>query len=559
MTLTERVLNMYSKKNIICILMLLLLSSCGMQPADLIITNGKIITLDDKKNMAEAIAIKGDKILALGSSLTIDKYRANTTQVIDAEKHLVLPGFIDAHCHFAAGGKSLRTLSFRGVDSIEKIQKKIATKIDELPPGAVIYGRNYDHSLFPGGKFPTKEDLDRVSPNNPVIIRRVDGHSCWVNSLVLKRSGITKKTKDPFGGEIARDPKTGKPTGILKESAMNLVQIEGQSQNTIEDIELALKHAVKLGITGIHTSAGLVELDMYRKLQQEEKLTVRVYAWQYLDQLDTLMELGLKQGDGDSLIRVGFLKSYIDGSLGSGTALFFKPYDDDPNTSGLAQYPEEEFRSMIAEAYKFGYQTGTHAIGSKGVNIVLNAIEYTQQLHGKKELRHRIEHAQVIIDEDFLRFADMGVIASMQPTHCTTDLRFCEQRIGTQRSKGAYAWRSLLNNDARLAFGTDWPVEPLDPMRGIYSAVTRKNIEGNFPEGGWFPEQKLSVIEAIKYYTIGSAYASFEEDIKGTLERGKLADLIILDKDILSIPPEEILTTKILYTILGGQVIYKLN
>lgn len=556
-----RVITMYTKIIFVVICCSLLVSSCGMQPADLIITNAKIRTLDEKNPQVEAVAIRGDRIIALGSSIAIDKYRTNATKVINAKGYLVLPGFIDAHCHFAAGGNSLRTLSFRGVDSIEKIQQIIAAKIKELPPGEVIFGRNYDHSLFPGGNFPTKGDLDKVAPFNPVIIRRVDGHSCWVNSLALKQSHITKFTKAPFGGEIVHDPKTGEPTGILKENAMKLIKVPGMDKDIFKssskDIELALKHAARLGVTSVHTSAGLDEFEIYRKLRNDGKLTCRIYAWQYLDQLDTLMKLGIKPGDGDSLLRVGFLKSYVDGSLGSGSALLFKPYNDNPSTSGLAQYPEKTFQSMIAKAHQAGYQIGIHAIGDKGVNWALNAIEYAQQKYGKKGLRHRIEHAQIIIDEDFARFADLDVIASMQPTHCTTDLRFCERRIGKQRSRGAYAWRTLLDNNVQLAFGTDWPVEPLDPMRGIYSAVTRKNIEQDFPEGGWFPEQKLTVLEAIKYYTLGSAYASFEEGIKGSLEKGKLADLVILDKDLFSISPEEILTTKVLYTIFGGKVIYK--
>jgi len=554
---------MYQKGMLFLVLSLVLLFSCCLQQADLIIINGKIITLDDQHLQAQAIAIKNDKIIGVGSTLKINKYRSNETRVINANGNLVLPGFIDAHCHFASGGNSLRTLNFRGINSIEKIQQLIKQKISQLPSGVLIYGRNYDHTLFPGGEFPTKEVLDSVSPQNPIIIRRVDGHSCWVNSLTLKQSGITKHTKNPFGGEIVRNLRTGEPTGILKESAMNLLKIQktdiDSTQQLLEDIELGLAHAASLGITGIHTSAGLKELNLFRQLKEKDKLTLRVYAWQYLDQLDTLIKLGIKSGDGDSLVRVGFLKSYIDGSLGSGTALFFQPYNDDPSTSGLSQYPEDVFRFKIAKAHQLGYQTGTHAIGSKGVNIVLNAIEYAQQQYGKKGLRHRIEHAQVIIDEDFPRFANLDVIASMQPTHCTTDLRFCERRIGSDRSRGAYAWRTLLKNGARLAFGTDWPVEPLDPMRGIYSAVTRKNIENNFPDGGWFPEQKLTILEAIKYYTIGSAYASFEEFLKGTLEVGKLADLIILDKDLFSIPPEEILNTKVLYTIMGGKIVYQLN
>ncbi|MBD3290816.1 amidohydrolase family protein [candidate division KSB1 bacterium] len=499
--------------------------------------------------------------MAVGSNLMIDKYRTNETNVINAQGKLVIPGFIDAHCHFAAGGKALRTLSFRGIDSIYRVQQMIAAKVKELPPGAVIYGRNYDHTLFPDGEFPNRKHLDEVAPNNPVIIRRVDGHSCWVNSFVLNRAGIHRRTKDPFGGEIVKDKRTGIPTGILKESAMNLIDLEiydtPNAKTTTKDIELAIEHAAELGITGVHTSAGLDELEIYKKLEAEGKLSLRVYAWQYLENLDTLIALGWRQGTGTEFLKVGFLKSYIDGTLGSGTALFFEPYNDDNSTSGLAQYPEAEFRNLIARAHERGYQTGTHAIGSKGVNWVLNAIESAQQLSGKKGLRHRIEHAQVVQEQDFARFAELDVIASMQPTHCTTDLRFCEQRIGKERSAGAYAWRTMQDNNVWLAFGTDWPVEPLDPMRGIYSAVTRKNIEGNFPIGGWFPEQRLTVHEALKYYTLGSAYASFEEEIKGSLAVGRLADIVILDKDIFTIDPGEILHTDVLTTIVDGKIVYQ--
>lgn len=543
------------------ILSTVLIMSCSMKPADLIIRNAKIVTIDDEHPTAEALAIHGNKIMAIGSDLMIDKYRTNRTEVIDAGGKLVIPGFIDAHCHFAAGGKSLRTLSFRGIDTISKIQQMVAEKISELPAGAVIYGRDYDHTLFESGEFPDKKHLNQVAPHNPVIIRRVDGHSCWVNSLVLKQANITRSTKDPFGGEIVRDKRTGTPTGILKESAMELINLDiynaPDENNKTDDIELALKHAAQLGITGIHTSAGLEELEIYKRLNVEGKLTLRVYAWQYPEHLNTLGERGWKQGFGNDFVKVGFLKSYIDGTLGSGTALLFEPFSDDPSTSGLAQYPEAEFREMIARAHEAGFQTGTHAIGDKGVNWVLNAIEYAQQKYGVKGLRHRIEHAQIVMEQDFLRFAELGVIASMQPTHCTTDLRFCEKRIGQKRSEGAYAWRTMLDNNVHLAFGTDWPVEPLDPMRGIYSAVTRKNIETNFPEGGWFPEQKLTVPEAVKYYTMGSAFAAFEEDIKGSLTVGKLADIVILDKDIFTIEPEEILNTKAVTTIVDGKIVYQ--
>lgn len=286
-------------------------------------------------------------------------------------------------------------------------------------------------------------------------------------------------------------------------------------------------------------------------------MTLRVYAWLPVEGLDSYIAKGTRRGQGDDLVRVGFLKLFIDGTLGSGTALLFAPFADDPAKTGLPQYPEEKFAALIAKAHENGYQTGTHAIGDKGVDWVLNAVEKAELSFGMKDLRHRIEHAQVIAPSDFARFKALGVIASMQPTHCTTDMRFCERRIGLERSKYAYAWRTLLDAGARIAFGSDWPVEPLDPMRGLYSAVTRKSIEFDVPEGGWFPEQKLTMAEAITLFTKGAAYASFEEGIKGSLEPGKLADLVIMSKDLFTVEPKEILTTEALTTILGGAVVYE--
>jgi len=527
--------------------------------ADMALINGKIFTMEEKNLFVEGIAVKDGKILAIGSNEKIKKFISPSTKVLDVKGKLVVPGFIDAHCHFASGGRSLTTLTFRGVNSIEKIQEMVAAKIKELPEGAPIFGSQYDHTLFPGEKWPTKEDLDKVSSNNPIIIRRVDGHSVWINSLALKQSGINKETKDPFGGEIKKDPKTGKPTGILKETAMDLIKIKSpQIQSTPEeDIKRALKHATELGLTGIHTASSLQEVEIYKKLNQEEKLTLRVYAWLAVNEIDEYLKKGIKQGQGNYMVKFGFLKFFIDGTLGSGTALLFEPFSDEPDKTGLSLYEEEKFYDLVEKAHMNGFQIGVHAIGDKGVNWVLNAVEKAQKKHGKKGLRHRIEHAQIIIPTDIKRFKELGVIASMQPTHCTTDMRFCEQRIGKERSKGAYIWRTLLDNGAKLAFGTDWPVEPLDPMRGLYSCVTRKNIEFDFPEGGWFPEQKLSMAEAIKYYTLGSAYASFEENTKGSLKVGKLADMTVLSKDLFTIEPKEILTTKVLYTILGGKIVYQ--
>ncbi len=552
------------KELLLPVLLIVLLAltnlACQQAPAgkaDLIIA-GKIFTGLNSRPFVEALAASGDKILATGSRQEINRYAGPQTRIIELAEGVAIPGLIDAHTHFSSGGQSLIELSFRGVDSIEKVQQMIAARIKELPPGTPIFGRDYDHTLFPDQKWPDRADLDKVSPDNPVVIRRVDGHSAWLNTLALKLSGIDGLTPDPFGGEIVRDQISGDPTGILKESAMNLIKIEPSIKSSPEeDILRALDHARQLGLTGVHASTDLKELEIYKKLKKEGQLTLRIYAWLPIEEMDECLKLGLKQGQGDEFLKIGFLKAFIDGTLGSGTALMFEPFADAPGQSGLAQHSEQEFYELIDRAYAHGFQVGTHAIGDKGVNWVLNAIEKAEKKYGQKDLRYRIEHAQIIKPEDIKRFRGLGVIASMQPTHCTTDMRFCEQRIGQERSKDAYAWKSLLDNGASLAFGSDWPVEPLDPRRGLYSAVTRQNIEQDLPEGGWFPEQKLTLAEAIECFTSGSAYASFEENLKGTLEPGKLADLTIFGLDIFSHEPEDILTAPVIYTIVGGKIVYQ--
>jgi len=527
--------------------------------ADLAVINGKIFTADTEDSFAEAVAVVGEKIIAVGSNQEIEKHIGSSTEVLDAKDNLITPGFIDAHTHFEMGGESLTTLTFRGVRSVEKVQEMVAEKIEELPEGSPIFGSQFDHTLFPGQKWPTKEDLDKVSPGNPVVIYRVDGHSLWVNSLTLKQSGITKQTPNPFGGEIVKDAKTGEPTGILKEAAEELVEVEKPKEGLYSEknIKRAIKHAAMVGVTGVHTSTSLDEFDIYRKLANEGELSLRIYGWLPIDGIDKYMQKDIRRGSGDDSVKAGFLKIFVDGTVSSSTALLFTPFSDEPDKSGLAQYDEEKFYDLVEEAHKNGYQMGMHAIGNKGIHWALNAVERAQQRHGKKGLRHRIEHVSVLHPNDIARFNELGVIPSMQPTHCTTDLMYCEQRFGMERCKGVYVWKSLLEAGAILAFGSDWPVEPLDPMRGLYSCVTRKSIDFDVPEGGWFPEQRLTVTEAIKYFTYGSAYASHEDNIKGSLEVGKLADMVILSKDLFMIDPEEILETRVLYTILGGKIIYK--
>ena len=527
--------------------------------ADLVLVKGKIFTVAGSSSYVEAAAVKAGKIIALGPTETIRKQIGPSTRVIDLSGKLALPGFIDAHCHFASGGKSLAGLTLREAKSVEAVQRLVAAKIQELPEGAPVFGSEFDHTLFPGAAWPTKEDLDKVSPHNPVILERVDGHSLWVNSLALSLSGISGKTPDPFGGEISRDPATGEPSGILKEAATRLIKIQPPESNTEEDIKRALGLAARLGLTGIHTSSTLEEIEIYHKLEKAGQLTLRVYAWLPIQEIDDYIRNNIKSGQGDEMVRVGFLKIFVDGTVSSSTALLFEPFSDEPDKSGEAQYREEEFTSLVGKAHRSGDQVGIHAIGDKGIHWALDAIEKALKDYGNKGARHRIEHGSLIHPDDVRRFAGLGVIASMQPTHCTTDLIYCERRFGKERCRGAYIWKTLADEGTVLAFGTDWPVEPLDPMRGLYSCVTRQNIDSGDPPGGWFPEQRLSIREAIRYYTYGPAYASYEEGIKGSLRVGNLADFVVLSDNILEIEAPKILTTKVLYTIMGGKIVFQSN
>jgi len=542
-----------------------LILNCGekMQIADLVLKNGKIVTIDKNNPRAEAVAIKDDKFIAVGTNKEIDKYTdIQVTKIIDLEGKLAVPGFIDAHIHFEGGGVSLMQIDLNGVTTLTEIQRRVKEKVDEVEDGVWVYGRGWDHEMLPDKKWPTKEIIDTVAPKNPVVLRRVDGHSSLVNSLVLKISGITKNTPDLHGGAIIKKPFTGEPTGILKETAQRLIKSPKLStkesyDNSRKAIKLALKEAASLGITGIHNLAGNFEI--FQELLDRKELTVRVYACASITEdkevLESYKEWQKKFTNNKYMIKFGYLKGFIDGTLGSGTAVFFKPFDDDPSTTGLPRMTQKELNELVVIADKEGFQIGIHAIGSKANNMILNTFEEAISINGKRDSRHRSEHAQVLIPQDISRFAELGVIASMQPTHCITDKKFAEKRIGKERCRGAYAWKSLLNAGAHIAFGTDWPVEPLDPMEGLYAAVTRKDRKGE-PGDGWFPEEKISMEKAIELYTLGSAYASFEENIKGSIQAGKLADIVVLSQDLFEIPANKIMDTKVVYTIVGGRIIY---
>jgi len=534
----------------------------AQQPATLVVTNAKIMTMDPRHPRVEALAARGEWIVALGTVSEIQKLVGPQTRVVDARGRLVVPGFNDSHAHFGGGSAGLRSLNLYGVNSLAEVQRLVAERVAKAKPGEWITGSRYDHTLW-GTAWPRKEDLDKVAPNNPVVLTRASGHSAWANSLALKLSNITKDTPNPAAGEVQKDPKTGDPTGILLESAAGLVRVqrsqttpEERRQRARDDLVAGFRFAAELGLTSVQSSSSLEELDLLRELQKEGKLTLRYDGWLPLASAQSLADQGVRTGQGDLWVRVGFLKGFIDGTLGDGTAAMFEPFADREGFLGLPRMTQEQLDSAVILADRLGFQIGIHAIGDKGSHMVLDAYEKAAARNGTHGMRHRIEHAQIIKPDDLGRFGQLGVIASMQQTHATTDMRFAETRIGVERAKTSYAWRSILETGGMLAFGTDWSVEPLDPMRGVFSSFTRTNIQRMEPKDGWFPEQRLTMWESIYYYTWGSAYAEHLENLKGSLAVGRLADLVVLDHDLFSVPAEQILQTKVDYTVVGGRVVW---
>jgi len=540
--------------------------SLAREPADLVILNAKVVTMDKTNPRADAIAMVGEWIVYVGGQQGIQPYiRQGKTKVIDARRRLVVPGFNDAHVHVLGGGRSLLNLDFRNLSDINAIQQMVRDRVARARPGELIRGRAWDHELFPNRAWPTKEVLDEVAPQHPVILTRVDGHSVWVNSLVLKQSNIARDTPDPAGGTIVRAPHTGEPTGILKETAQGLVRLsevmtpQDRQARDCEALDKALSLARQKGVTSLQdmTWGDLGPLETFRS---EGRLSARITFGVTLtdnpQRLQAYDRLRQKYPAENNWIRFGLLKGFIDGTLGSGTALMFEPFADDPSTAGLPQMSYEALERRVLAADELGFQIGIHAIGTKANHWVLNAFDRAEQVHGKRARRFRSEHAQILTHRDIPRFQSSGVIASMQPTHCITDKRFAEKRIGHERCRGAYAWQRLLDTQARIAFGTDWPVEPLDPLEGLYAAVTRKDRRGE-PGDGWFPDQKLTMEKAIELYTLGSAYAEFTEERKGRLKAGYLGDVVIFDRDLLTIPPGQIMQAQVEYTIVGGKVVYE--
>jgi predicted amidohydrolase YtcJ len=537
------------------LILVLIASSAFAQVADLVVQNATVYTVDKTKPAANSLAVKDGKFIAVGGDMK--KHIGPSTRVIDAKGAAVIPGLTDAHVHLRGLGDMLETFDLRFVKTREEVAQIVKRAADKLPPGEWVRGRNWDQTNW-GGEFPNADDLSKVVNDRPVYLNRVDGHAGWANRKALEIAGITKATQDPPGGQIIRD-KDGNPTGILIDRAMGLVtrKVPALTYEQVKRrLKLAAEASVRLGLTTVHDAGiGVDERNAYRELIKENALPLRVYAM--IGGTGELWQEYAKSGpEIGSHLTVRSVKLYADGALGSRGAALWQPYTDDKSTSGLMVTTKETLEDQIREVAAKGFQVNTHAIGDKANRIVLDA--YAMVLKGKNDRRFRVEHAQVISLPDFKLFADNSVIASVQATHATSDMRWAEKRLGPDRVAGAYAWQRFLKMGIPLANGSDFPVEDPNPMYGFYASFTRQDQTG-FPAGGWMPDQKLSREQTLESFTLTPAYAAFEEKIKGSISPGKLADFLILEQDIMKIEPKAVITAKIKSTFVGGKEVYSKN
>lgn len=532
----------------------------SLQP-DLLIVNATVRTLDDARPVAQAVAIRGHRILGVGSDAQMRSIAGPEPRILDARGRLVLPGFNDAHVHFLGGGFQLSAVDLRDARTPAEFVERIGRFASRLPAGGWVTGGDWDHELWPGAPLPHRNMLDAVTGAVPVFVNRLDGHMALANSAALERAGVSRNTPDPAGGIIVRDPRTGEPTGLLKDSAMTLVSrlIPSPSiEQRLGAARAAMAHAARLGVTSVQDMSANEDLGIYQELDRRGELNTRVYGFWPLPQWEKVAALGVRAGFGHERLRFGGLKGFSDGSLGSTTAWFFDPYKDAPETRGLAtdeMLPDGLMRTRVESADAVGLQVAIHAIGDRANHEILTIFEHVAATHGPRDRRLRIEHAQHLRPQDIARFGRGRIVASMQPYHCADDGRWAEKRIGPERARTTYAFRSLLEHGAVLAFGSDWTVAPLDPLLGIAAAVTRRTLDGKHPDG-WVPEEKISVEQAVRAYTVGSAFAEFQDHVKGTLTPGKLADVVILDRDIFTIPPTEIDQARVVCTIMDGRVVF---
>lgn len=552
------------KFNLLLIIFIQILFNFNMngQTQKIAFINGKIYTVDDKNPIAESVITERNKIIFVGSNQEAKKIIDSNTKVIDLKGKLMLPGFIDAHTHFISGGFYLMGINLRNAKSTSEF-KNIIKEYAEKNHGKWITGGNWDHESWEIKVLPNKNWIDEFTKETPVFIERYDGHIALANSLALKLAGINANTPDPEGGLIEKDPETGELTGILKDNAMSLIYsiIPEQSDEDYKKACLiALEEAKKFGVTSIQDITYKQDLKTYQAIEKDGKLTCRVYTRLPISNFKHLTELGIESGFGSDKIKLGSLKAFADGSLGASTAWFFEPYVQDTTNYGL---PMEIVTNGDLEKWAFDadlnkLQLSIHAIGDKANSFILDLFEKIKNKNPNWDRRFRIEHAQHIRFQDIPRFKQIGVIASVQPYHCIDDGVWAEKRIGPERIKYTYPFRSFIDNGVMLCFGSDWTVAPLNPLLGIYAAVTRRTLDDKNPDG-WIPEQKITVQEAVKCYTINNAFASFEESVKGSIEVGKLADLIVLNDDIFLIEPNKIKDVKIEMTIFDGKIIYETN
>lgn len=540
-------------------LSLVILSTIEAQTMKTAFINGKIYTVNEKQPLAQSVIVEGNKILFVGSDIEAKQFIDSNTKVIDLYGKLMLPGFIDNHVHFISGGFYLLGIDLRPANSTTEFRTILREYVSKYP-SKWITGGYWDHEKWEVKELPTKEMIDDIAPNTPVFVERLDGHMGLANSYAMKLAGITKDTESPDGGLIVKDPKTGEPTGVLKDNAMNFIYNiipSATSQENYDAALAALEEAKRLGITSVQDITFEDALTTFKKLKEEGKLTCRIFTRWPISDYKNLVDKNINIGYGDDFIRMGSLKAFADGSLGSSTAWFFERYNQDTTTTGLPMdiITDGSMQKWGLDADKNHLQLSVHAIGDKANSYMLDLYEKIIKQNPEWDRRFRLEHAQHVRFEDIKRFAELGVIASVQPYHCIDDGVWAEKRIGPERIKYTYPFKSFLDSGVKMCFGTDWYVAPLNPLLGIYAAVTRRTLDDKNPEG-WIPEQKISVEDAIKCYTVNSAYASFEENIKGTIETGKLADLIILSDDILTIDPNKIKDAKVEMTLFDGKVIY---
>lgn len=542
-------------------------SAVATRPPDLIVF-GRVWTGDSARPWAQAVAVASDTIVAVGDSAALARLIGSSTRVLHNGPAMVVPGFMEGHAHLLSGGLQLASINLRDASSPSEFIARIKAQAAKLRPGEWITDGGWDHERWPGAPLPERSWIDSVTPNNPVFVSRLDGHMALANTAALRRAGISRATREISGGTIVRDPRTGEPTGALKENARGPVDrvVPSPSPTQVDSaLARAMRWAVAHGVTAVATLAddpGPIavakswrELAGLKRAHRQGAMPIRVAVYVSLESWHAMADTLRHDGPGDAWLRAAGVKGFIDGSLGSKTALFDGPYNDAPETTGLMVTPEDSLRAWIGGADSAGLQVAVHAIGERANGLLLDIYDSVGRAHGPHDPRFRIEHAQHLRRVDIPRLARSGVVASMQPYHLADDGRWAEKRIGPGRIRTTYAFRTLLDNGARLGFGSDWTVAPIDPLLGIYAAVTRRTLDGKHPNG-WVPEQKITVEEALRAYTSGNAYGVFAEGTRGRLAPGYLADLVLLDQDLTAIPPETIDRVGVRATVVGGKVVF---